>query len=253
MSRRIEELDWQQTPIGAISLRRRYDPLLKAEVYEIKLDDDFLMSSVFTVAEIELARLGLAGLDFGPTPLDVVVGGLGLGATALAALEDERVGSLIVVEALAAVIGWHERGLVPAGGQLTADPRCRFVRGDFFALAAAALDPQAPGRRFHAIIVDIDHAPDHVLHPSHAAFYEPAGLRRVADQLHPGGCFALWSNDPPQGSFLASLGEVFADAHAEVVSFPNPLQDRPASNTVYIGHTRSDRLAEGAPVPGPLH
>ncbi|MDP1966440.1 MAG: hypothetical protein Q8K93_30085 [Reyranella sp.] len=30
-------------------------------MYEIKLDDEFLMSSLFTVAEIALARLGLAG------------------------------------------------------------------------------------------------------------------------------------------------------------------------------------------------
>jgi hypothetical protein len=37
LSRCIEELDWQQTSIGAISLRWRYDPFLKAEVYEIKL------------------------------------------------------------------------------------------------------------------------------------------------------------------------------------------------------------------------
>ena len=56
MGARLEELDWVETEIGAISLRRRFDPALRAEVYEVKLGDEFLMSSLFTVAEIELAR-----------------------------------------------------------------------------------------------------------------------------------------------------------------------------------------------------
>jgi hypothetical protein len=33
-----------------VSLRRRHDPQFDTEVYEVKLDDDFLMSSLFTVA-----------------------------------------------------------------------------------------------------------------------------------------------------------------------------------------------------------
>ena len=233
MSARFEELDWQLTPMGAISLRRRRDPLLNVDVYEVKLDDEFLMSSLFTVAEVELATLGLARLT--GSGLDVVVGGLGLGYTALSVLADERVRSLVVVEAVGAVIGWHERGLVPAGAALTSDPRCRFVLGDFMAMAASAdgLDPWASGRRFDAVLVDIDHSPRHLLHPSHVAFYQASGLRRLAGHLRPDGCFALWSNDPPEPEFLATLGEVFVDVAAEVVAFDNPLQGRKATNTVY--------------------
>ena len=62
---RFEELAWRATPIGEISLRRRVDPLLDVEVYEVKIDDEFLMSSLFTVAEEELARLGLAATAAG--------------------------------------------------------------------------------------------------------------------------------------------------------------------------------------------
>ena len=40
----------------------RLEPTLQIDVYEVKLGDEFLMSSLFTVAEIELAKLGLAGL-----------------------------------------------------------------------------------------------------------------------------------------------------------------------------------------------
>ena len=49
--------------MGVISLRRRIEPSLKVDVYEVKLGDEFLMSSLFTVAEVELARLGLAQAD----------------------------------------------------------------------------------------------------------------------------------------------------------------------------------------------
>src|SRR3954452_10160553 len=71
MSVSFEELDFRPTPMGVLSLRRRRRPSSDIAVYEIKLGDEFLMSSPFTAAEIELARLGLAALRRGH--LDVVV------------------------------------------------------------------------------------------------------------------------------------------------------------------------------------
>src|ERR1700716_292660 len=143
MSVNFEELDFRPTAMGVLSLRRRRRPSSDVDIYEIKLGDEFLMSSQFTVAEIELARLGLAALS--REKLDVVVGGLGLGYTAQAVLENSAVRSLIVVDALAEVIEWHQQGLLPLGKSLTDDPRCRFVPGDFFAMADAAdgLHPDA--------------------------------------------------------------------------------------------------------------
>ena len=236
MSADFAELDFRQTPLGELTLRRRRVPSLDGlEVYEVKLGDAFLMSSLFHEVEVALADLGLAALAV-PHP-DVVVGGLGLGYTALAALGHPAVGSLVVVEALGAVIGWHERGLVPLGPKLTADPRCRFVEADFFALAAdpeKGFDPARPGRKFHAVLLDIDHSPRHLLHARHGAFYEPAGLRLLGGQLHPGGVFALWSDDPPDALFLGTLRAVFATAEAHVVSFFNPLLERDSASTVYV-------------------
>ncbi|WP_406223646.1 spermidine synthase [Streptomyces canus] len=240
MSLRFEEIDWQPTPIGEISLRRRRHPVSGDDVYEVKLGDEFLMSSLFTTGEIALTELALAQLPDSELPgLDVAVGGLGLGYTAQAALDDPRVRSLTVIDALAEVIDWHQRHLVPLGARLTSDARCRLVHGDFFALAAdpGGLDPEEPGRRFHAILLDVDHSPRHVLHPRHAALYQPAGLRALAEHLHPGGVFALWSNDPPDEEFTAALREVFAQSAAHVVDFDNPLQGGTSANTVYLAGT----------------
>ena len=237
MSLYFEELDYRPTPIGALSLRRRRELSLGVDVFEIKLGDEYLMSSLFTASEIALARLGLAELP--GADLDVVVGGLGLGYTAQAVLENNAVKSLVIVEALEAVIDWHEKGVLPLGPALTADPRSRFVLGDFFALAASkeGFDPDAPARRFDAILVDIDHSPRAVLHPRHGAFYGRNGLRRVQGHLHPHGTFALWSNDAPDEAFRAELEAVFAVVEARIITFHNPLQHRDAANTVYLARS----------------
>lgn len=191
------------------------------------------MSSLFTVAEVALADLGLAAAR--GDALDVVVGGLGLGWTARAALADGRVRSLHVVEALDEVVDWHRRGLLPHAHELTGDPRTSFVSGDFFARAAAGEGfGEGVPDRLHAVLLDVDHSPRHVLHPSHAPFYEPAGLARLTDRLHPSGVFALWSDDPPDAAFLGVLRDVFAAAEAVDVPFDNALTGGRSANTVYV-------------------
>ena len=234
MHPRFAELGWAETRIGEVSLRRRLDPRTETEVYEVKLNDEYLMSSLFTVAEEELARLTLAALP--DAPLDVVVGGLGLGYTARTALADDRVRALTVVDALAPVIDWHRRELLPEARTLTADARTTLLEGDFFALLrdGSGFDPAVPGRRWDAILLDIDHSPVHVLDPTHADLYTADGLGRLANLLQPGGAFGLWSDDPPEDVFLDLLRQCFATAAAHVVTFPNPLTGGSSANTVYV-------------------
>jgi len=167
VSASFEELDWRPTPLGEISLRRRLEPTLRIDVYEVKLDDEFLMSSLFTAGEIALADISLASTS--RADLDVVVGGLGLGYTAHAVLRHPRVRSLQVIEVLGEVIEWHQRGLLPVSHELTSDQRCNLVNGDFFAMVAtgSSFGPDAPDRH-DAVLVDIDHTPRHLLHPRHA-------------------------------------------------------------------------------------
>ena len=194
------------------------------------------MSSLFHEVEVALADLALA--ELGPGLWDVVVGGLGLGYTARAALRHPAVRSVLVVEALAPVMEWHQQGLVPLGSELTSDPRCRLVQGDFFALSRSpdGFDPLQPKRTFHGVLLDIDHSPDHLLHPRHAEFYRVDGLQSLAGHLTEGGVFAQWSDDPPDEKFLEALGDVFSAAHARVVKFPNPLiDDGESASTVYLG------------------
>lgn len=200
-------------------------------VLEVLLRDEHLMSDLFTASEVALATEGLARTD--GEALDVVVGGLGLGYTAQAALRDPRVARLDVIEFLAPVIGWHEDGLVPLGEALTSDPRCRLVQGDFFALAASGFDAGAPSRRHDAILLDIDHAPDRLLGDD-VGFYSERGLRVLRDRLAPGGVFALWSDDRPEQPVTDRLAGALGAAEAVPVTFDNPYTGAPFTQTVYV-------------------
>jgi hypothetical protein len=57
---------------------------------------------------------------------------------------------------------------------------------------------------------------------------------RSGAQLHPGGVFALWSDDPPDDEFMHVLETAFGNARAHVVTFDNPLLDEKSASTVYV-------------------
>lgn len=231
MIARYEELDWQETRMGELILRRRADPATDEMIYEVKLKDEYLMSSLFTVAEEELAALGLAAAT--GDRLSVLVGGLGLGYTAVTALDDARVGRLEVIDALPAVIGWHERELLPVSSRLVGDERTTLTHDDFFAVMRAA-----PRRQHDAILLDVDHSPRHTLDPTHGDLYTEAGLTALSQHLAERGVFALWSDDPPDDDFMKILAAVFDDCRAHVVDFDNRLTGGVSSNTVYVGVRR---------------
>lgn len=231
MTSLFEEIDYRVTPMGAISLRRRRLLSLGRDVFEVMLGEEHLMSSLFTEGEIALAEIGLAAAK--APKLDVLVGGLGLGYTAAAVLDDPRVRSLAVVEAMPAVIEWHERGLVPIGTRLAADARCSLVHDDFFAMM------ETPVRRrpkVDVVLLDIDHSPRSVLSPGHAAFYTAEGLRGVANQLVPGGVFALWS-DTHDLDFEAVMNAAFVGSAVQRVEFDNPLTGGRSGCAIYTGRT----------------
>jgi len=236
MSLLFEEIDSQTSPLGEISLRRRRFPAFgDRDIYEVKLNEEFLMSSLFVEAEEALATLGLAAVQ--GDQLSVVVGGLGLGYTAVAALKDERIKELLVVDALDTVIHWHQQELVPLGAVLNADSRNRYVHGSFFDLATepdSGFDPGSPEKTFDAILLDIDHSPTEYLNAGNASFYTTENLALMAKQLKPQGVFSMWSQNQPEPAFEALLGTVFERVESHIVSLYNPFQNCESTNSVYV-------------------
>jgi len=224
----FEILDHRSTELGELMLRRRFSPAHGTLVWEVVLDGEFLMSSAVCDAEIELARIGLAGCPPGAT---VVVGGLGLGHTAAAVLDHPAVARLVVIELLPAVLEWHRDGLVPLGPSLCDDPRCELVQGDFFEIVPGSSET------YEAILLDIDHSPEALLHARHGVFYDGPGLARLGERLRHGGVFALWSADPPEKGFLARLRGVFPDVSTREVTFEVPHLDMTDTNTIVVARS----------------
>jgi len=236
----FEELDFQETPLGEISLRKRSEPRLdNIIIYEVKMNEEFLMSSLFVEAELQLAHLALAAIsDVFTEKLSVIVGGLGLGYTAVAALENPTVASLKVIDVMPAVIDWHRRGLVPMGEKLNGDSRCELVLAYFFALATAdtqGFSTANQDQKVHAVLLDIDHSPSFWLNEGNGAFYTEQGLQSLADKILPGGVFGLWSDEMPDDRFMQLLEKVFSSVESHIVTFPNPYTKQESTNTVYLG------------------
>ena len=237
MGKYFEELDHRDTPLGALTLRRRREPMAEnANIFEVKLNDDFLMSSLFTAGETALANIPLGAIK--KNEIEVMIGGLGLGFTANAALKHNSVCKVVVIEVLDAVIKWHQQGLVPLGQRLSSDPRCQLLQGDFFELASSSTDQLESNLKkcqFDAILLDIDHSPSHLLSSKNRDFYSVSGIQLIANMLRTKGIFAMWSNNPPEKEFSDILKEVFHTSRAEIVEFPNPYSGNYSTCTIYIG------------------
>ena len=233
----FEELDWQTTPFGDISLRKRTEPRLdNLLIFEVKLNDDFLMSSLFVEAEEQLSTIGLAKLKANghDKDLNVIVGGLGLGYTALTALNDKDVKQLRTIDVMQPVISWHKQGILPIGDVLNTDERSELIHSNFFDVATDAKQGFLNDVQVDAVLLDIDHSPSHWLNETNRDFYTQESLQAVVNKIKSGGVFGLWSNELPDDDFIALLNTVFASTEAHVVRFPNPYSGGESINSVYV-------------------
>ena len=223
----LEILESVETPLGLLCLRRR--ELLSRPgtiVTEVTLDHEFLMSSYNTASEDALASLGIQW--HGGDDLSVLVGGLGLGYTAQAALGYPQVERVLVIEFLPEVISWLPRGLVPLAEALSREPRFSVSQDDFFKYLAAPVSSS-----YEIILVDIDQSPDENLDSQNLDFYTPGGLRLVLSHLAPAGVLAVWSSAPNE-SFAAALRDVFSEVRIETVRWHNELIDEDQCDFVFL-------------------
>lgn len=207
----LDVLDSVETPIGLIYLSRR--ELVNQPgtwVYDVHIEGDLLMSSVSPLSERQLATSALA-LHQGDGGLRVLIGGLGLGYTAEAALQSSRPSSVRVVDRMSFVINWMNEGRLPLSETLLSDERLELVEGDVY---EELLGPAS--ETYDLILIDVDHSPYSPLDPASLAFYTRTGQRRVKKHLAPGGVLAVWSAEDHDG-FAAVLAATYTESFREHV------------------------------------
>lgn len=149
----------------------------------IRAESGDLMSSRMHGSEEAMAKLAKCPKD----GARVLVGGLGMGFTLRAALDElPPSGRVTVAELLPAIVEWNRGVLGPLAGHPLADPRVEVALGDVAqTLRATAV--------WDSILMDVDNGPSAFSQARNDALYTVGGLQRMRGALRRGGVLAVWS------------------------------------------------------------
>jgi spermidine synthase len=213
-----EVLERALTPRGEFLLRRAGDRI------ELIANGVFLMDSDGGTSERLLVEVAVAGL----ARPDILIGGLGFGASIDAALAAGPC-SVTVVEHEPLVVDWFARHLPERARPTLGDPRVCTVVGDFATIVTDG------GRVYDAICADIDNGPDLLVRSENAAIYRESWLAVAADRLRPGGRLAIWCASANDG-----LERALATVFGRFDAFASPAS-RGAPDVVYRAGPRGPR------------
>ncbi|MBU0961226.1 MAG: hypothetical protein KKH60_06835 [Proteobacteria bacterium] len=181
-----ELLDSAPVPEGSGILRlyRRGDE------FSIRVDGCELMNSRVHSSEDALAELACTRLAHTPSPR-ILIGGLGMGYTAAAALQTlGPQAQVVVAELVPAVVTWNKGPLAGLAGYPLEDPRVLVREID------VALILKAEQHTFDAVVLDVDNGPDGLTRTGNDWLYSRAGLQTIHTALRPTGILAVWSASP---------------------------------------------------------
>jgi spermidine synthase len=132
----------------------------------------------------------------------VLIGGLGMGFTLVAALAAlPASGSVVVAELVPKVVDWAKGPLAHMFGDALSDPRVAVKICDVHDMIAGSRE------RFDAILLDVDNGPEGLISLANDRLYSYAGLHTAYTALRPGGVLAIWSGYPDY-SFADHLEDV---------------------------------------------
>jgi len=178
-----ELLDSAQVPGSGevLTLYRR------GEEFSIRVDGAELMNSRAHGSEEALAEMACRRVATHAGPC-VLVGGLGLGFTAAAALRllgaDARV---VVAEIAPAVVLWNRKFLGHLAGYPLEDKRTLVIEED------VAMVIRKEHGVYDAVMLDVDNGPEGMSKKGNEWLYTDTGIHAILRSLRPGGVFALWS------------------------------------------------------------
>jgi spermidine synthase len=220
MAKPWQIIDSDDTADGLLELSQR-----NGSDFLITIDGRVLMNSHANRSEILLSNLACNCIDNKKDP-KVLMGGLGMGCTLKAAL-DELPGNarVVVAELNPIVVKWCRGPIAALTGGAVNDPRVTIEIAD---VASMIRNTAINGgdNRFDAIILDLYEGPFEAAKERGYYLYGNTALEMSASALMPGGVFAVWSEDP-DNAFESRL------VHAGF-SFKQHRPDRGNRHVVYI-------------------
>lgn len=192
MAKPWQTIDSVSTSEGLLELRRRGDT-----DFLITIADRVLMNSSANRSEVVLSELACKAMGNPLRPL-VLMGGLGMGFSLKAALDNlPQEARVVVAELNQVVVNWCQGPLAGLTGTAIADPRVTVEIGDVATVIRRAAKV-GNASRFDAIILDLYEGPHEGDHGQGDYLYGDAALALTSAALAPGGVFAVWSEDPDQ-------------------------------------------------------
>jgi len=185
-------VDSVNTDEGILDLRQRGE-----RDFLITIDRRVLMNSSANTSEIVLAQLACEALKNKKIPR-VLVGGLGMGFTLKAALDNLPADAeVVVVELNPIIVKWCRGPIAHFTGGAVDDPRVKVVIDD---VASVIRFTAMKGRRnrFDAIILDLYEGPYEGDRGRGKYLYGDRALQLSSSALKAGGVLAVWSEDPDQ-------------------------------------------------------
>ena len=159
------------TPRGELVLRQ------DGEHFEVISNGVFLMDTRDGRSEQLLVT---AALDAHPDPRSLLIGGLGVGFSLAAAVADDRLERIDVVEIESTLLDWYESEL---GGTAHHDPRVTVAIGDVAAHEGS----------YDVVCLDVDNGPDWTVTEQNASLYDEQGTSALVARLNASGVLAVWS------------------------------------------------------------
>jgi spermidine synthase len=158
--------------------------------FSIRLGHCELMNSRIHGSEDALAELACARIAERVRP-QVLIGGLGMGYTAAAALHRVRAdGRLVVAELVPAVVRWNRGPLADLAGRPLENERITVREVDIAQIL------KVERGTYDAILMDVDNGPQGLTRSGNDWLYSPAGLDAARATLRSAGVLAVWSASP---------------------------------------------------------
>jgi spermidine synthase len=155
--------------------------------FSISVKNEELMNSRMHGSEDALAELACKRVAHRENPC-VLIGGLGMGFTLRAALNElGPTASVEVAELVPAVVRWNRTYLSELAENPLADARTLVHESDIGLVIRNAVN------KYDAIMLDVDNGPDGLTHAGNDRLYTAGGINAAKKALKAGGILGIWS------------------------------------------------------------